>query len=346
MAVAKLVNKIVMWPVADLIPNPNNARTHSPEQVAEIAASIRQFGFVMPVLVRSNGELVAGHGRRMAAEMVGLDEVPAIVADHLTDDEARAYTIADNKIALNAGWDKEMLLQELETIDMAGLLEFTGFSDTEMDRLMADVEAMLKGEDAGAATKSPQKAEAPARKDKPQNAEKFNAQPINILDARAAEWKMRAEWWGSKGVKSSGVDPVLAEVLYQWFCPERATVLDPWAGPEVRGVVGAMMGMQYVGVEADKSQVDANRKHWQSDCEFARVLGTVRGGDVDSGDVCPVPVWHTSMAGVGKLKVDFVLAEMPEGTTGTQLDDVAQAVDELLALHRFAVVVAQDWREG
>jgi len=344
MAAAKLVNKIEMWKVADLIPNPNNARTHSPEQVAEIAASIRQFGFVMPVLVRSNGDLVAGHGRRMAAQLVGLDEVPAIVADHLTDDEARAYTLADNKIALNAGWDKETLARELEAVDMAGLLEFTGFSDDEMDKILAEVDAMLNGNDTEAAAKSTLKEATSARKDKPQTVEKFNAKPINIFDGREAEWRGRVEWWGAKGVKTPGAfDPVLAEVLYQWFCPDGGVVLDPVAGPEVRGVVAALMGLQYVGVEADKAQVEANRKHWHSECEFARVLGTVRDNDVDSGNVCLVPVWHTGMDGVGKFKADFILTEVPGTITGMQLDEIAQAVEEKLNMHRFAAVIAQDW---
>lgn len=343
MAVAKLVNKIVMWPVANLIPNPNNARTHSPEQVAEIAASIRQFGFVMPVLVRSNGELVAGHGRRMAAEMVGLKEVPAIVADHLTDDEARAYTLADNKIALNAGWDKEMLLQELEAVELAGLLEFTGFSDDEMDKLMAEVDAMLKGNDTEAAAQSPRKEEAPAGKDKTHNAQKLNAQPINILDGRDEGWRGKAEWWEAKGVKTPGFDPVLAGLLYQWFCPDRGTVFDPYAGAEVRGMVAALMGLQYVGIDADKAQVDANRKHWQNTCEFARVVGTVRDGDVDSGDVCPVPVWQTSTAAAGKLKADFVLTEVPED--GGDLAELSGVIAGILSPHRFAALVVQDWRD-
>ena len=91
--------------VAELVPYARNSRTHSEAQVAQIAASIREFGFTNPDLVDAKGEIIAGHGRVMAAKLLGLAEVPVLVLDHLTDAQRRAYVIADNKLALNAGWD-------------------------------------------------------------------------------------------------------------------------------------------------------------------------------------------------------------------------------------------------
>jgi ParB-like chromosome segregation protein Spo0J len=99
--------------IDSLIPYVKNSRTHSDHQVAQIAASIKEFGFTNPVLLDEHGSIVAGHGRVMAARKLKLDEVPTITLEWLTDTQRRAYVIADNKLALNAGWDDEMLRLEL-----------------------------------------------------------------------------------------------------------------------------------------------------------------------------------------------------------------------------------------
>lgn len=110
-----------------------NARTHSPEQVAQIAASIREFGFTIPLLVDEAGELIAGHGRALAAQEIGLELVPVMVARGWTQKQIKAYRLADNQLALNAGWDVKLLAAELETLqDMAALI---GFSESELRRL-------------------------------------------------------------------------------------------------------------------------------------------------------------------------------------------------------------------
>ncbi len=98
-----MTRHIEIWPIGRLVPYAKNARTHSPEQIAQIAASIVEFGFNAPILVDSNAGIVAGHGRLLAARKLELEEVPVVVLDHLTDTQRRAYIIADNKLALNAG---------------------------------------------------------------------------------------------------------------------------------------------------------------------------------------------------------------------------------------------------
>src|SRR5580704_4463791 len=108
-----MIDKLELWDIARLIPSARNARTHSDDQVAEIAGSIAAFGFIVPVLVDREGIIIAGHGRVLAARKLKLERVPVIVADHLSDKEKRAYAIADNKIALNAAWDEELLRVEL-----------------------------------------------------------------------------------------------------------------------------------------------------------------------------------------------------------------------------------------
>jgi DNA modification methylase len=125
--------------VDDLIPYALNSRTHSETQVAQLAASIREFGFTNPVLVDEQNNLIAGHGRLLAARKLGLDEVPAILVTGLDDRRRRALVIADNKLALNAGWDEEALRVELEDL-AADFSELMGFTDEELAEL-------LKGDD-------------------------------------------------------------------------------------------------------------------------------------------------------------------------------------------------------
>jgi len=124
--------------VSALVPYARNARTHSDEQVAQIAASIREWGWTVPVLMDEDGGLIAGHGRVLAARKLGLAEIPVMVAKGWSEAQKKAYVIADNKLALNAGWDLELLAVELE--DLQGLdfdLMLTGFSDNELQGLLA-----------------------------------------------------------------------------------------------------------------------------------------------------------------------------------------------------------------
>jgi len=122
---------------SDLIPYVNNSRTHSDEQVNQVAASIKEFGFTNPVLIDGDNMIIAGHGRVMAAKKLGVDEVPCLILDDLTEAQKKAYVIADNKLALNAGWDDELLRVELEGLDELGFdLDLLGFSDEELNALL------------------------------------------------------------------------------------------------------------------------------------------------------------------------------------------------------------------
>src|ERR1700720_4394530 len=123
--------------VQSLKPYPRNARRHSRAQIKQIAASIERFGFSNPVLIADDGEIVAGHGRVAAAKLLGIETVPAVRLSHLSEVERRAYVIADNKLALNAGWDRELLAIELQgLIDIDFDVELTGFSPTEIDLVL------------------------------------------------------------------------------------------------------------------------------------------------------------------------------------------------------------------
>ena len=123
-------------PLEALVPYARNSRTHSDAQIAQIAASIREFGFTNPVLVDKDGGIIAGHGRVMAARKLGLKDVPCIALGHLTDAQKRAYVIADNKLALNAGWDNELLALEFGELQELGFdLDLTGFDSDELETL-------------------------------------------------------------------------------------------------------------------------------------------------------------------------------------------------------------------
>lgn len=137
-------------PSEKLIPYARNSRTHSPEQVAQIAASIKEFGFTNPILIDEDNGVIAGHGRLLAAQKLGIEEVPVIVMAGLTAAQKKAYVIADNKLALNAGWDDEMLRVEFEELQEMGFdLELTGFSLDEIAGLQIDeIEEGLTDEDA------------------------------------------------------------------------------------------------------------------------------------------------------------------------------------------------------
>lgn len=129
-----------------LIPYARNARTHSDEQVTQIAGSIREFGFTNPVLIDGDGGIIAGHGRVMGARKLGMSEVPCIRLAHLSEAQRRAYIIADNKLALNAGWDDEMLALEFQDLQGMGFdLELTGFALGDISELLAELDATPEG---------------------------------------------------------------------------------------------------------------------------------------------------------------------------------------------------------
>jgi len=136
-------------PTASLIPYVRNARTHSPAQVDKIAASIREFGFLNPIITDGQNGIVAGHGRVMAAQKLGLDTLPTIDAAHLTEAQRRAYVLADNRMALDAGWDNDLLKIELQDLEAAGFdLTLTGFDLGEIAALTLDVTEGLTDPDA------------------------------------------------------------------------------------------------------------------------------------------------------------------------------------------------------
>jgi len=149
-AAPAMAKRLEMWPVTRLVAYEKNARTHSAEQLAQLRASIQEFGFTAPILVDGQDGILAGHGRLEAAKQLGLAEVPVVVLDHLSEAQKRAYVLADNKLALNAGWDNELLRMELEALQLEDFdLSLLGWSEDELAELLPEVEE-LPPEDADA----------------------------------------------------------------------------------------------------------------------------------------------------------------------------------------------------
>jgi DNA modification methylase len=142
-------DNVIRRKVSALVPYARNSRTHSPEQIDQIAASIKEWGFTTPILVDTDGQIIAGHGRLLAAQKLSLDEVPTMTAEGWTDAQKKAYVIADNKLALNAGWDNAMLAVEMQELgDMGFDLDLTGFGKDEIGALFPNETAGLTDEDA------------------------------------------------------------------------------------------------------------------------------------------------------------------------------------------------------
>ena len=319
--------KIETLPLERLIPYANNSRTHSEEQVAQIAASIREFGFTNPVLVDAEDGIIAGHGRVLAARKLDLKDVPCIRLAHLTEAQRRAYVIADNKLALNAGWDEELLRVELTVLrdDFDFDLGLTGFG-------AAELEAMLNApEDGEAGGETGDESKAGSL------SERFGCPPFTVLNAREGWWQDRKRKWIAMGIESekgrgdnllkfseaaklhkkivkattcstewmqrgpkgedgyektgtSIFDPVLCELAYRWFSPPGGTIIDPFAGGSVRGIVASKLGRRYVGHELRAEQVAANREQATQICGMdplppVWVEGDSRGMDKTCSDV-------------------------------------------------------------
>ena len=264
--------------LATLIPYINNSRTHSAEQVAQIAASIKEFGFNNPILVDKDSGIIAGHGRLQAARNLGLTEVPCVRLEHLTETQRKAYIIADNRLALNAGWDNELLSLELSELLKDDFdLDLLGFEADELDALLGNEE---EGEEP--------------EKEKGNLSDRFLVPPFSVLNAREGWWQDRKRAWLALGIKSeegrdiaptrfskntpeymqgrgnneggSIFDSVLCELAYVWFSPLGGIVLDPFAGGSVRGIVASKLGRQYIGHELRQEQVAANQQQGSEIC--------------------------------------------------------------------------------
>lgn len=253
----------------ELMPYAKNAKNHTPYQINQIASSIKEFGFNVPVLVDKEGTIVAGHGRVQAAIQLGMETVPCVRIEHLTKTQLRAFAIADNKTQMITSWDEELLALELQEImeEDPDMVALTAFSKQELETLFADVDGYDTPKNPGALS------------------EQFLVPPYSIMDTRLGPWIERRRKWLDIGIKStdgrqissttsspsinkimnmsneggSTFDPVLAEILYEWYGCRGQVILDPFAGGSVRGIVAGYLGFKYHGIDLRPEQVAENQ---------------------------------------------------------------------------------------
>jgi len=248
---------IQMMRVADIVPYENNPRKND-EAVKYVAESIKEFGFKVPIVIDKDNVIVAGHTRLKAAKRLKLDEVPCIVADDLTEEQIKAFRLADNKVGEKADWDFDLLFDELEDIVDIDM-ELFGFDDEPVEKYDEKNDETL--------------------------IDKFLVPPFSVLDSKQGYWQDRKRKWKQIGLASdvgrdegllgdglnrlakahgsnltgtSIFDPVLCEIMYKWFNIDGGKIYDCFAGGSVRGIVAAKLGYDYEGIELRKEQVDAN----------------------------------------------------------------------------------------
>lgn len=247
--------------ISDLVPYSGNAKKHPKEQVEQIAKSIEELGFNDPIAIDENNMIIEGHGRYMALKKLHRTEVPCIRLVGMTEQQKRAYILIHNKLTMNTGFDPRLMEIELKKI-------------TDFDMAAFDFE--IPGERK---LTTREKFEA-----NPMGTDLFTdflVPPFSILDTKQGYWQDRKNWWITECGINSGqgrdehlnfapsmdvanltgtsiFDPVLCEIMYKWFCPERGIVFDPFAGGSVRGIVAACCGHHYVGIDLSSSQIDAN----------------------------------------------------------------------------------------
>lgn len=185
---SRTTTEMQLVPVERLVPYANNARVHSPEQILKIRSSLREFGFINPVIIDADFGIIAGHGRVMAAKAEGIAEVPCVLADHLTPAQKKAYILADNKLAEDAGWDEELLRLEIEALQELDYdTSFTGFDEFELKELLGGDWSGESGENIQGSL-----------------AERFLFAPFSVLDSRRKDWQDRKNFWiKTVGIKSS-----------------------------------------------------------------------------------------------------------------------------------------------
>lgn len=245
--------------VEDLRPYERNAKKHDKAQIDNVAKSIAEFGMVQPIVIDCDNNVIIGHCRLLACKKLGLEVVPTVKLEDLSPEEANKLRLLDNKLN-ESEWDFELLAEDIPEIDFTGYeidWELPEISDTENE------------------------AEHKSLNDS------FIVPPFSILDTRQGYWQDRKKAWKDLGLKSdlgrndnliggsdlpqyannglkgiavqtSIFDPVLAEIMYKWFCVDGGNIYDCFAGGSVRGIVADKLGYKYTGIDIRQEQVDAN----------------------------------------------------------------------------------------
>lgn len=261
----KMIKKeMLRMSISELVPYERNPRKIPQSAIDDVRESIRQCGALDPIEVDENNVILAGHTRRLAYIDEGIDVVDVVRYTGLTEEQKRKYRLLSNKTGEKSSWDYELLNWELEDLDFEGY-DF-GFDVEEWEDKYSDAKAGSL-------------------------ADKYITPPFSVLDARGGDWQKRKDQWlkivdsglgrdenllggglnklgkaANKNTRMTGTsifDPVLCETLLAWFCPEFGSIIDPFAGGSVRGLVSSYTGRKYTGIDLSQRQIDANNEGFE-----------------------------------------------------------------------------------
>lgn len=342
--------KVVDKKIDELIPYINNPRKND-DAVDDVAASIKEFGFKVPIVIDKDNVIVAGHTRYKASKKLGLKEVPCIIADDLTEAQIKAFRLADNKVSEKAEWDFELLELEMEDIDL------------DMGQFGFEEESENKYEDSESGSV----------------AKRFIVPPFSVFDSKSGVWQNRKKYlnesydFSTNGRKdgllgeglgklykniggknktlqsgTSCFDPVICEVIYKWFNVDGGSILDPFAGGAVRGILAEAFGYKYYGIDVRQEQVDENYEVAKKNnvsptwyCDDSRNVGKyIEDDSVDLIFSCPpyadLEVYSDDENDISNMKYDDFLKAYKE---------IIKKSLEKLKNNRFAVFVVGDVRD-
>ena len=255
--------QIIQKAIPELIPYERNTKKHDQKQIDNVAESIRQYGFVQPIVIDKNNVVVIGHCRLLAAKKLKMADVPCVCVEDLTEEQVKALRIVDNK-SNESPWDFDFLADELADLDLSDF-DFDFGIDTDAEEEPEIVEDEVEHKSL---------------------VDRFIVPPFSILDTRQGYWQDRKRIWKDLGIASeigrkenliddsstegynSGLDtfapstsifdPVICELAYKWFCIEKGKIYDCFAGGSVRGIVASKLGYNYHGIDLRQEQIDAN----------------------------------------------------------------------------------------
>nr|DAI21806.1 MAG TPA: Putative modification methylase [Caudoviricetes sp.] len=325
--------KVEMRALDSIKPYEKNAKKHDQTQIDNVAESIRQYGFVQPIVVDRDGVIVIGHCRALGAKKLGLKEVPCVCVDDLTEEQVNALRIVDNKTN-ESDWDFDLLEQELPEVDLSDFCFQFDFLHKCDDNFISDEIA------------HPKKTLV----------DKFVVPPFSVFDTRQGYWQDRKRAWKSKcdftefdaRNGTSYFDPVVCELMYRWFNVKGGSILDPFSGGSVRGAVACILGYEYYGFDLRREQIDANmavaaknKIHPEYYCDdSANIDEYIEDCSVDFVFSCPP-------------YVDFeVYSDDPRDLSNMNYDDFLHAYAEIiqkccrkLKNNRFAAFVVGEVRD-
>lgn len=346
--------QIQQMSIHEIVPYENNARFND-EAVDYVKNSIKEFGFQQPIVVDKDNVIIAGHTRYKAAREIGMKTVPTIVAADLTEEQVKAYRLADNKTGEIAEWDFDKLLIELKDLELNSELDMADFGFLEQDEPKSLSEKI---------------------KENPIGSNLFDTfliPPFSVLDTVKSVWLERKRTWLDLGIKSevgreenltfdknisdnmSGTsifDPVLTELIYRWFMPDEdkgTNVIDPFAGGSVRGIVAAMYKKNYTGIDLRKEQIEANYANAE-ELGFGGQINWINDNSLNVDEHVQDESQDLLIACPPYLDLE-VYSDNPDDLSNMDTDDFFDVYKDILKKtmktlknNRFAVIVVSDVR--